>query len=205
MKTLKQIFVIAIVMFVSSSVIAQETTLNDEQKAKLKAHLQESFEKLNLSEEQKPKFKEITKKYVLQIKTLKTSDQSKSKKLQEFRSIIDSKNKEMSALLSTEQHIVYEEIQKERLTKFEHLKESFEKLNLSEEQKPKFKEITKKYVLQRKTLKTSDQSKFKKLQEFRSIIDSKNKEMRALLSAEQYKVYEETQKERLKEMKENRK
>ena len=98
MKTLKQIFVIAIVMFVSSSVIAQETTLNDEQKAKLKAHLQESFEKLNLSEEQKPKFKEITKKYAAQMKTLKTSNKRKFVKLKEFKSIIDSKNKEMKAL-----------------------------------------------------------------------------------------------------------
>lgn len=117
MKTLKQIFVIAIVMFVSSSVIAQETTLNDEQKAKLKAHLQESFEKLNLSEEQKPKFKEITKKYAAQMKTLKTSNKRKFVKLKEFKSIIDSKNKEMKALLSTEQYVVYEEMQKERLQK----------------------------------------------------------------------------------------
>ena len=201
MKTLKQIFVIAIVMFVSSSVIAQETTLNDEQKAKLKAHLQESFEKLNLSEEQKPKFKEITKKYALQLKNLKNSDKSKSTKEQEFKSIINSKNKEMKALLSAEQYKVYEETQKERLRKLEYLKN----LDLTDEQKPKFKEITKKYAAQMKTLKTSNKRKFVKLKEFKSIIDSKNKEMKALLSTEQYVVYEEMQKERLQKMKEKRK
>jgi len=201
MKILKQIFVIAIVMFVNSSVIAQETTLNDEQKAKIKVHFKESFEKLDLYEEQKPKFKEITKKYALQLKTLKNSDNSKSTKEQEFKSIINSKNKEMKALLSAEQYKFYEETQKERLKKLEYL----QKLDLSEEQKPKFKEITKKYAAQMKTLKTSNKRKFVKLKEFKSIIDSKNKEMKVLLSTEQYVVYEEMQKERLQKMKEKRK
>lgn len=200
MKTLKQIFVIAIVMFVSSSVIAQETTLNDEQKAKIKAHFKESFEKLDLSEEQKPKFKEITKKYALQLKTLKNSDKSKSNKEQEFKLIIDSKNKEMKAFLSAKQYKVYEESQKERLKKLEYL----QKLDLSEEQKPKFKEITKKYAFQMKTLKSSNKPKFAKYREFKSIINSKNKEMKALLSSNQYALYEENQKERLQSFKENR-
>ena len=164
MKTLKHIFVIAIALLMSSSVMAQEGTLTDEQQAKLKAHLQESFEKLNLSEEQKPKFKEITKKYALQLKTLKNSDKSKSTKEQEFKSIIDSKNKEMKDLLSAEQYKVYKETQKERLRKLEYLK----KLDLTDEQKPKFKEITKKYAAQMKTLKTSDKRKFVKLKDFRT-------------------------------------
>lgn len=55
-----------------------------------------------------------------------------------------------------------------------------------------------------KTLKNSNQSKSKKIQEFKTIIEFKNKEMKELLSSEQYNVYEETQKERIKAMKENR-
>ena len=55
-----------------------------------------------------------------------------------------------------------------------------------------------------KTLKNSNQSKSKKIQEFKTIIEFKNKEMKELLSTEQYNVYEETQKERIKAMKENR-
>lgn len=203
MKRLKQTILVAIVMFVSSFGIAQETSLNNEQKATLKAHFKESFEKLDLSEEQKPKFKEISKKYALQIKTLKTSDQSKTAKEKEFKSIIAAKNKEMKALLSAEQYNIYEETQKERLKKLEHLKASFEKLDLSEEQQPKFKEITKKYALQMITLKSSDQSKTTKQKKFKSIIDAKNKEMKDLLSPEQYKIYEKNQKERLERIKEN--
>ena len=52
------------------------------------------------------------------------------------------------------------------------------------------------------TLRKSDQRRLVKVKEFTSIIDSKNKEMKNLLSNEQYKVYEirqsKTQRERLK-------
>lgn len=201
MKSMKLFISVITLIFFTSSAMTQESKLTDAQKAKFKEHLKESFEKLDLSEEQKQKFKEITKKYALQMKTLKTSGQSKPTKIEEFKSIIGSKNKEVKVLLSDEQYIVYEEIQKERLEKFK----QFEKLDLSEEQKPKFKEITKRYALQMKALKTSNKRKFAKYKEFKSIIDSKNKEMKALLSVEQYVVYEEIQKEKLKTMKENRK
>ena len=87
----------------------------------------------------------------------------------------------------------------------EQLELYFEKLDLSEEQKPKFEEITKKYALQMKALKTSDKGKFAKYKEFKSIKGSKNKEMKTLLSAEQYKIYKKTQKEIQKKMKEKRK
>ena len=197
MSASKKIIVFAIVMFVSSSVIAQERTLTDEQKVKLKTHFKKSFEKLDLSEEQKPKFKEITKKYALQLKTLKNSDKSKSTKEHEFISIINSKNKEMQVFLTTQQYKVYEENQKERLRKLEYLK----KLDLSNEQKPRFKEIIKKYALQIKTLKSSDKSKFAKYKEFKSIMNSKNKEMKVLLLEKQYIVYEKAQIEFIRKIK----
>ena len=57
------------------------------------------------------------------------------------------------------------------------------------------------------TLRKSDQRRLVKVKEFTSIIDSKNKEMKNLLSNEQYKVYEirqsKTQRERLKMVMEN--
>jgi len=87
----------------------------------------------------------------------------------------------------------------------EQLEIYFEKLDLSEDQKSKFEEITRNYALQMKVLKTSDKSKFAKYKEFKSIKDSKNKEIETLLSAEQYKIYKETQKEMQKKMKEKRK
>ena len=56
-------------------------------------------------------------------------------------------------------------------------------------------------------LRKSDQRRLVKVKEFTSIIDSKNKEMKNLLSNEQYKVYEirqsKTQRERLKMVMEN--
>ena len=87
----------------------------------------------------------------------------------------------------------------------EQLEQYFEKLDLSEEQKPTFEEITKKYALQIKTLKTNDKGRFAKYKEFKSIKRSKNKEMKSLLSDEQYKIYIKTQKEIQKKMKEKRK
>ncbi|APD08195.1 hypothetical protein UJ101_02697 [Flavobacteriaceae bacterium UJ101] len=88
----------------------------------------------------------------------------------------------------------------------EQIKEQyFEKLSLSEEQKPQFEEITNKYALQMKKLKTSGKSKFAKYKEFKSIKSSKDKEVKTLLSSDQYKIYEETQKEIQKKMKEKRK
>ena len=109
MNILKQNIVIGIVILMSSSLIARETVLTNKEKAKLKLQLTEYFEELDLSEEQKPKFKEIVKKYALQMKTLKISDNRKFAKRRKFKSIKKSKNKEMKVLLNTEQYQVYKE------------------------------------------------------------------------------------------------
>lgn len=109
MNILKQNIVIGIVILMSSSLIARETVLTNEEKAKLKLQLTEYFEELDLSEKQKPKFKEIVKKYALQMKTLKISDNRKFAKRRKFKSIKKSKNKEMKVLLNTEQYQVYKE------------------------------------------------------------------------------------------------
>ena len=200
MKTSRNIITILLLTLFNVASYAQERQLTEEQKEKLKVHLQKSFEKLDLSEEQKPEFKAITKKYALQVKTLRNSNEGKSAKYNELKSIIVTKNKEMKALLSADQYIVYEATQKERRKKLEYLV----KLDLSEEQKPKFEEITKKYALQMKTLKSSDKHKFAKYKEYKSIKGSKDKEMNALLSAEQFKIYKETQREIQKKIKEKR-
>ena len=78
-------------------------------------------------------------------------------------------------------------------------------LQLSETQKPKFEEITKKYAEQMIALKESDGSRMSKYKKLQSIHENKNAEMKSLLSKDQYKVYLEKQEERLKKMKERRK
>ena len=78
-------------------------------------------------------------------------------------------------------------------------------LHLSEEQKPKFKEITKKYAKQMKAVKDSGARPMRKYRKVKSIREDKNAEMKSLLSQDQYKVYLEKQEEMTKKMKERRK
>lgn len=113
MKTSRNIITILLLTLFNVASYAQERQLTEEQKEQVKEQLEQYFEKLDLSEKQKPKFEEITKKYALQMKTLKTSGKSKFAKYKEYKSIKGSKNKEMKALLSAEQFKIYQETQKE--------------------------------------------------------------------------------------------
>ncbi len=110
---MKHIFILAVLALTSTTIIAQEKELTEAQKTQIETQLEVYFEKLDLSEEQKPKFKEITKKYALQMKTLKSSNKPKFAKYKEFKSIINFKNKEMKAILSNEQYKIYEETQEQ--------------------------------------------------------------------------------------------
>lgn len=74
-------------------------------------------------------------------------------------------------------------------------------LELTEEQKPDFFSISKKYGAQMLALKDSDTSKFRKYRKVKSINKSRNKEMKKLLSKEQFKIYSTKQKEMQKEVK----
>ena len=78
-------------------------------------------------------------------------------------------------------------------------------LQLSEAQKPKFKEITIKYAKQMKAVKDSGGSRISKYRKVKSIRKNKDAEMKTLLSKDQYNVYLEKQKEMQKKMKERRK
>lgn len=83
----------------------------------------------------------------------------------------------------------------------ENFKMLVESLALSEEQKPAFIEISKKYGAQLLSLKDSGAGKFSKYRQFKSINKSRNKEMKKLLSKDQYKVYLEEQEKMQKKMK----
>ena len=113
MKTSRSIITILLLTLLNVTSYAQERQLTIEQKEQVKEQLEQYFEKLDLSEEQKQKFEEITKKYALQMKTLKISGKSKFANYKEYKSIKGSKNKEMKALLSAEQFKIYQKTQKE--------------------------------------------------------------------------------------------
>ncbi len=95
------------------------------------------------------------------------------------------------------------EAQKEEIKK--NIEEYSTALDLSEEQKPKFEEITKKYAKQMKAVKDSGGRPMSKFKKVKSIRKNKDAEMKQLLSKDQYKVYLEKQEEMQKKMKERRK
>ena len=191
----------------TSGVMGQERKLTDAQKEKLELRITETFERINLSNDQKQRLKGMKNQYVSQMKAIRNSDISNDDKVKDLKAMLDKRNQEMKGELSTEQYQFYKETQNRRRQNFKNLKESFEELDLIDSQKLAFTEITVKFALQMSTLRKSDQRRLVKVKEFTSIIDSKNKEMKNLLSNEQYKVYEirqsKTQRERLKMVMEN--
>nr|WP_299341901.1 hypothetical protein [Allomuricauda sp.] len=110
---MKHILILAIVSLISTTAMGQERTLTEEQRAQMEANLNEYSLKLDLSEEQKPKFVEITKRYGQQMRGLKDSDKGRLAKYKEYKSIRKNKNAEMKAILSEEQYETYLETQEE--------------------------------------------------------------------------------------------
>jgi predicted RNA binding protein with dsRBD fold (UPF0201 family) len=94
------------------------------------------------------------------------------------------------------------EEQKETLAK--NIEDYFEALNLTEVQKTEFEAITKKYAEKMKAVKDGGGRKLQKYRTVKPILKDKNKEIKKLLSEEQYKVYLDKQAARQKEMKERR-
>ena len=92
--------------------------------------------------------------------------------------------------------------QKEEIQK--NIEEYTAALNLTEDQKPKFESITKRYAEQLQALKDGGGSKFKKYKKVKSISKNKDAEMKTILSKDQYKVYMEKQEEMKKNLKERR-
>ncbi len=87
----------------------------------------------------------------------------------------------------------------------EALKENIESfvtaLDLTEEQKEEFVSIKKKYAHEMAALKESDKSRMAKYQEVKGLRKAQNKEMKEILTEEQYDLFLEKQKEIQKKMK----
>lgn len=95
-----------------------------------------------------------------------------------------------------------EEQKKELQAKFEAYKTQ---LNLSEDQQEKVKAINTTYFQGLASLKESGGSKLSKLKAFRKLNDEKDKQMKTVLDAGQYKTYKTMQKEMREEFKNKRK
>lgn len=119
MKNSKLVFALSLLfMFSFNSIQAQsKPKLSDEQKEAVVAQLKADKERLALTKEQEEPFMEISKKYLLQMKDLKQSDENRMEKFKALKEIQSQKNEEMKTLLNESQYVTYLDIQKERRAK----------------------------------------------------------------------------------------
>jgi len=109
----------ALFLFGINTTIAQTkaNNLSEEQKEEIKRNLEEYAATLSLSDDQRSKFEEITKKYAEQMQALNNGGGRKLQKYKKVKSIRKNKNAEMKMLLSKEQYKVYLDKQEEMRNK----------------------------------------------------------------------------------------
>ena len=116
MKSLKVLSLFFALFFIginTSYAQSKADNLTEEQKDDIKKNIEEYAAALNLSEDQKPKFEAITKKYAEQMKAVKDGGGRKLQKYKKVKSIRKNKDAEMKTLLSKDQYEVYLEKQEE--------------------------------------------------------------------------------------------
>ena len=72
------------------------------------------MQQMELSESQKEAFREINKKYGEQMRNLRTSTADRRTKMEEVKSMSESRDSEMKTILTDEQFVTYKEIQQRR-------------------------------------------------------------------------------------------
>ncbi len=113
----------ALLFFCTNFVFAQTplSNLTAEEKIEMQENFKAMVDALELSEEQKPEFISISKKYGNQLLDLKNSDAYKMTKYRKMKAIVESRNQEMENLLSQEQYKMYlekqEQLHKKRSSK----------------------------------------------------------------------------------------
>ena len=113
MNTLTQSIVVMIVCFISISAAAQQDISSSEREM-MKDKFAADVERLDLTEEQKDDYLEISRRYGEQLKALRNSTAGRMQKYGELKSIRKNKDSEMKELLSKDQFKIYKDIQEER-------------------------------------------------------------------------------------------
>ena len=113
MNTLTQSIVTMIVCLFGASVIAQQD-ISDADREMMKDQFAADIERLDLSEDQKEDYLEISRRYGAQLKALRDSNAGRMQKYGELKSIRKNKDSEMKELLSKDQFTIYKDIQDER-------------------------------------------------------------------------------------------
>ena len=100
-------------IFFSTTTTAQQDVIPVGQRDMIKEQIAAYIEKLDLSEDQKAEYLEISKRYGEQMKALKHSTRGRMEKYQELKSIRKDKNKEMKLVLTADQYKIYKELQEQ--------------------------------------------------------------------------------------------
>ena len=107
----------AIVIFALTSIVSKAQNLSgisDSKNQEMVEQMKLAQQKLQLSEEQKIKFKEISRNYAEKMKSLRDSKEQRLAKLKQLKSIQMAKDAEMKILLSETQYNTYLELKAER-------------------------------------------------------------------------------------------
>lgn len=215
--TIRILFVLSILLWSCQSE-AQRPKLRKasaEQIAEKQTTLQ--AEKLELEQEQAEKLKAINLKYAKQLKAeMETQQDNRKASIARLKKINEAQNEEVKAFLSEEQFRDYVELKKQnrarlrqynndnRAQAFEQRKRQMQALDLSETQKTELRAIKMKYAEKMKALKEQDNSLDSK-KEFKSLMEEQDKEVKAILSEEQFETYLNIKAEKLKKRRANMK
>jgi hypothetical protein len=116
MKLLKVFSLLFALFLIGTNTTFAQSRANDlskEQKDEIKKNIEEYASALDLSEDQRPRFEEITKRYAKQMKAVKDSGGRRMSKFKKVKSIRKNKDAEMKTILSKDQYKVYLEKQEE--------------------------------------------------------------------------------------------
>ncbi|HEX7017217.1 MAG TPA: hypothetical protein VF191_17030 [Cyclobacteriaceae bacterium] len=115
---MKRIVMIAFTVIAAYGGAYSQSRMTQEDKEEAVARYREYLEKLNLTEEQKPKVEEINMTYFEGLSKLRASNGSRMEKYRTFRELRSTRDKEMKNVLTEEQYAIYKEHQKEQKEEF---------------------------------------------------------------------------------------
>ncbi len=115
---MKRIVMIAFMLIAGSTAVFSQSRMTQEEKEEAVARYREYIEKLNLTEEQKPKVEEINGTYFEGLSTLRNSQGTRMHKYRTFRKLSAERDKEMKNVLTKEQYAIYRNQQEEQREKF---------------------------------------------------------------------------------------
>lgn len=120
---MKRLLILVCLLFLVIGVSAQ-SRLTEEQREEAIVRYQEYLERLNLTEDQKPKVEEINMNFFEGLSNLKQSSGSRLDKYRTFKELSDKRDAEMKKVLTREQYAIYKENQQEQRQNFKERRRS---------------------------------------------------------------------------------